>query len=1221
MLSRITGSFLVLLALATRLSAASVQLEPLNGQVQGIPGSAVGWGFSIVNDSPVDWISFAVSFLVNETNPSLGTFIDLIGPQGGPSNFVLAPSQPWTQAFSEVDFTGVGLYLIDPAAIPGALNSGQIRIVWETFNGDPFSCNCDPTQSTMDFDVQIGVAAAAPEPGSLWLWIGGASLLALRFMRRYRQYLRMLLLSAAFAGLSGLHAQTFEDIVAHSDPFGQCGAPGVRACSTLYGCAPVAGNIVRSDPYTAQLWCNLPANSCTFPIPPLSFGPRDFTYLVATDLHFGRDGLTSEWHALHTRALNQVYKLGLNWGQAGAGMPNVPIARPMGLVVTGDTTNGGLSSDLGAYRLLYEPGRLAQSIEYPVYPGLGNHDVDNECAYHNCAHRTFDYTAAAAACGGSVDPASHSYSWDVAGVHMIQLEKWGGDTSLGVDSSDVQYYHPSGLTWLAVDLATRVGTSGRPVIIFQHFGWDDKSLNDTDNDRFPWNPGGHNLWWTDADRLSFLNIIKDYNVAGIFSGHQHTSGMYATSTRNNIGVNFDNFTGGNGGFGGKGQFFAFRLTDKFLDVVPFEWTDAHPDPQITHIGFGSGITYPPFYNAAAGAGPFGCRKWIGGPLPAVPLTVSLGPSPSNKIVLQNNTGARLNGPFAVGFQLHSGHWLRSASFVGSCSRGPVYEDLGVDSLAPGESISIDLDLIGGTVTAAYSPAEFSVVALGADSVVASPISVSLPSSAVQTVDLTSIFGRNVAFSFSVDHPWVRVTADNNQTPAQLKIEIQPGATQFSRGAIVTVTPSDARYAAVHIAVNLATVPIQVDATFGDPLVVDGIATLTPTTFNWFPGDPHTLQAPERNLGSFTDRFSAWNDGASSANRSIATPLAATAYNATYQRFYRVAGTVTPAGAGQIVVTPSSADGFYLSGTPVQVQATPSANFVFTGFTGLSPKPPGNFFQTSVSAPLTFTANFVAVGSYSISTSLAAGGTETVDGVAYTGPASVQWNSGTQHTIAVPAIVTGAPGVRDVFTTWSDGVAQASRTVIAGAVNSYFAQYQRQYLATTSISPAGAGTLTGAGWYDDGSPAAFQATAANGFQFGGFSGDALNAQNPASLITNRPLNVIANFTAGTPSLAALPGPRNDTDPNVSIFTFVLMNSGAGGAAAARIDSVSTQTIAGTGTVTVAAVPLDFGTILPGGSATQTIKIDWPQSATRVAFTVRFSANAGAYHGQTTFYVLR
>src|SRR5689334_816695 len=92
--------------MAVTASAASVSLIPENGSITGVAGQTAGWGFDVVNDSPFQWISFATSFLINETNPSLGVYVDLIGAQGGPVNFALAPQTPWTEGFSGPDGAG-----------------------------------------------------------------------------------------------------------------------------------------------------------------------------------------------------------------------------------------------------------------------------------------------------------------------------------------------------------------------------------------------------------------------------------------------------------------------------------------------------------------------------------------------------------------------------------------------------------------------------------------------------------------------------------------------------------------------------------------------------------------------------------------------------------------------------------------------------------------------------------------------------------------------------------------------------------------------------------------------------------------------------------------------------------------------------------------------------------------------------------------------------------
>ena len=44
-----------------------------------------------------------------------------------------------------------------------------------------------------------------------------------------------------------------------------------------------------------------------------------------------------------------------------------------------------------------------------------------------------------------------------------------------------------------------------PIVICHHYGFD----------------GYSDDWWTDEERETYYNVIKDYNIAVIFQGHQH----------------------------------------------------------------------------------------------------------------------------------------------------------------------------------------------------------------------------------------------------------------------------------------------------------------------------------------------------------------------------------------------------------------------------------------------------------------------------------------------------------------------------------------------------------------------------------------------------------------------------------------------------------------------------------------------------------------------------
>lgn len=124
----------------------SIQLNPLNGAVDGVPGATVGWGFTVTwTTTNGDWISFTGSSLGsiapggNETNSSvLAGYADFIGAQGGPDDFAIGPSDsPWTEAFDGVS-QGIGSYQItsDPSEV-GASDSGQITISYDVTSGDP----------------------------------------------------------------------------------------------------------------------------------------------------------------------------------------------------------------------------------------------------------------------------------------------------------------------------------------------------------------------------------------------------------------------------------------------------------------------------------------------------------------------------------------------------------------------------------------------------------------------------------------------------------------------------------------------------------------------------------------------------------------------------------------------------------------------------------------------------------------------------------------------------------------------------------------------------------------------------------------------------------------------------------------------------------------------------------------------------------------------------
>jgi len=112
---------------------------------------------------------------------------------------------------------------------------------------------------------------------------------------------------------------------------------------------------------------------------------------------------------------------------------------------------------------------------------------------------------------------------------------------------------------------------------------------------------------------------------------------------------------------------------------------------------------------------------------------------------------------------------------------------------------------------------------------------------------------------------------------------------------------------------------------------------------------------------------------------------------------------------------------------------------------------------------TYTASFtVSPGDAAANAGLA------VDGQAVGSGKQFTWNQGDQHTLSAKKTVTGdKPGTQYVFTGWSDGVSDTTRTITVNNNAVYTAQYKTQYQLTVNSDY---GSATGADWYDEGSKA-------------------------------------------------------------------------------------------------------------------------------------------------------
>ncbi|MBC7187086.1 MAG: VCBS repeat-containing protein, partial [Calditrichaeota bacterium] len=228
--------------------------------------------------------------------------------------------------------------------------------------------------------------------------------------------------------------------------------------------------------------------------------------------------------------------------------------------------------------------------------------------------------------------------------------------------------------------------------------------------------------------------------------------------------------------------------------------------------------------------------------------------------------------------------------------------------------------------------------------------------------------------------------------------------------------------------------------------------------------------------------------------------------------YRLTTAVNPPGGGSMVPEPP---GLWCdSMAVVTLSATPNSGggYIFAGWSGAL-SGTANPASLTMNGPKSVTANFTPPGHVRITTD-PPGLTIVVDGVTYPAPVDFAWAVGSAHTIAVQSPQAGPPGLRYVFSTWSDGGAQSHTVVVAGEAL-YTARFTTEYYLSLARSPEAGGTLVPAppgGWYAQGTTVVLTATPSQGYVWAGWSGDLVGLGNPATVVMNRPLSVTANFAA-------------------------------------------------------------------------------------------------------------
>jgi cytolysin (calcineurin-like family phosphatase) len=561
-----------------------------------------------------------------------------------------------------------------------------------------------------------------PEP-SMFIVIGIAMLVAIVGIRRRPRAALTGMAMLLFAGFQA-QAQSSQayNIIRNSEAFGSstchpdsdttktagcCGAPGIHGCVSVGSvCTAPSGNKLRIDPYSSgNIFCNLPAPSCSGAVASAIANGGD-TFYATSDIHFFRPEFAVKDQINHVAEINGFATGNYRWGSffgLNSGTDSDTIAAPRAVIVNGDATLDSSIGNLGAFRLLYEQGNLAESLQYPMFFGLGNHDSKTQVPDSSAAKRMFDYLTSRMNCGGTnMDAGSNgsgNYSWDFGGTHFVQLNVWAGNTA------DKYRDSPTGLEWLQNDLIQNVGNSGRPVVINQHFPFSMVGGSVSDD-----------VDWSTDDFNSFWSVIQDFNVIGMFAGHTHQEAVDRASqngltTKDSAGNSkvFEEFVSGTGGADNHGSFIVARITPNYLDVGTVQWNSAT-----------TSSPYPPYPlalyfdgNQQAAQG-ISCRKRINSRfvtlssnLAGVTLQQNPGDPTKFTATVSHSVGSgSIPGPVAVAVSALAS--LANRSFVDYCTAGSnshayiLLTDAQLASLNQGTAVSLPLTFVGSGAGATAS---------------------------------------------------------------------------------------------------------------------------------------------------------------------------------------------------------------------------------------------------------------------------------------------------------------------------------------------------------------------------------------------------------------------------------------------------------------------------------------------------------------------------------------
>jgi hypothetical protein len=231
----------------------------------------------------------------------------------------------------------------------------------------------------------------------------------------------------------------------------------------------------------------------------------DITFFLTSDVHYGNHSAANDTN----RNRMPTYMNNLP-GTAYPTSIGGTVATPRGLLIAGDLVERIDTVYWNEYTADYGISG-EKRLKYPVFDAFGNHDFYTTGTIKDTLYgvrKMIARNAPRKSYFANMDSAGYHYSWDWDGVHFVNLNIYAGSTELGYNG-----YRPlKALEFLTADLAANVGTSGRPVILFQHYTMDAN--------------GNANNDWTNTMKALVWNVVQNYNIVAILHGHSHSKKMY-----------------------------------------------------------------------------------------------------------------------------------------------------------------------------------------------------------------------------------------------------------------------------------------------------------------------------------------------------------------------------------------------------------------------------------------------------------------------------------------------------------------------------------------------------------------------------------------------------------------------------------------------------------------------------------------------------------------------